>query len=207
MDKLGQEWVSAAVDGETDEQALAQLAADTDSHDKWQNYHMIGDAMRGELPQTIALDLSQSIADAIEQEPAILVPKQPEAPVEQVAVVPQPAKSSNVVPLFKQLGQYAIAASVALVAVIGVQNYNTSPEMDAAPLPVLSTRPLMGSVSPVSYQTGATQNANKGYNKEQITEQRRRINAYIQDHMLQQRINAPTVKNSKEERTDKPTSH
>lgn len=203
MDKLGQEWVSAAADGETDEQALAQLAADTDSHDKWQNYHMIGDAMRGELPQTIALDLSQSIADAIEQEPTILVPKQPEAPTEIIAPV---TPKSNVVSLFKQFGQYAIAASVALVAVVGVQNYNTSPEMDGAPSPVLNTRPTMGSVSPVSYQTGATQNANKGYNKEQITEQRRRINAYIQDHMLQQRINASTVKNNKEERTDKPVS-
>lgn len=203
MDKLGQEWVSAAADGETDEQALAQLAADTDSHDKWQNYHMIGDAMRGELPQTIALDLSQSIADAIEQEPTILVPKQPEALTEIIAPV---TPKSNVVSLFKQFGQYAIAASVALVAVVGVQNYNTSPEMDGAPSPVLNTRPTMGSVSPVSYQTGATQNANKGYNKEQITEQRRRINAYIQDHMLQQRINASTVKNNKEERTDKPVS-
>lgn len=57
MDKLGQEWVSAAVDGETDEQTMAELSADTHSHDKWHNYHMIGDAMRGELPQTIVLDL------------------------------------------------------------------------------------------------------------------------------------------------------
>ncbi len=53
MDKLGQEWVSAAVDGETDAQTLAELAGDTASHDKWRNYHLIGDAMRGELPSAI----------------------------------------------------------------------------------------------------------------------------------------------------------
>ncbi len=202
MDKLGQEWVSAAVDGETDEKILAELAADTDSHDKWQSYHMIGDAMRGELPQTLSLDLSQSIADAIEQEPTILVPKPEKEAVEEVVT---PAAKSNVVSLFKQFGQYAIAASVALVAVVGVQNYNASPESGAEPLPVLDTRPLMGSVSPVSYQTGANQNANKSYSNEQITEQRRRINAYIQDHMLQQRLNAVTVKNGKKQE-EKPVS-
>jgi len=74
MDKLGQEWVSAAVDGETDVQTMAELAADTHSHNKWRNYHLIGDAMRGELPQTMALDLSASIAAAIELEPAIVSP-------------------------------------------------------------------------------------------------------------------------------------
>lgn len=78
MDKLGQEWVSAAVDGEIDEQELAQLAADTDSHEKWRDYHMIGDAMRGELPAAINLDLSANIAAAIELEPSILVPKRVE---------------------------------------------------------------------------------------------------------------------------------
>lgn len=72
MDKLGQEWVSAAVDGETDAHTMAELVADTHSHSKWHNYHMIGDAMRGELPQTIVLDLSANIAAAIELEPAIV---------------------------------------------------------------------------------------------------------------------------------------
>mgnify|MGYP000017222367 CR=1 FL=1 len=77
MDKLGQEWVSAAVDGELDEQTLAELAADADSHEQWRDYHMIGDAMRGELPQTVAIDLSASIMAAIDEEPAIIAPKQP----------------------------------------------------------------------------------------------------------------------------------
>ena len=76
MDKLGQEWVSAAVDGELDEQTLAELAADADSHEQWRDYHMIGDAMRGELPQAVSIDLSDSIMAAIDEEPAIIAPKQ-----------------------------------------------------------------------------------------------------------------------------------
>lgn len=189
MDKLGQEWVSATVDGETDVQTMADLAADTHSHNKWHNYHMIGDAMRGELPQTIVLDLSANIAAAIELEPTILAPKA--APAE--AVVPNVvAEKSNIVPLFKQFGQYAIAATVAMFAIVGVQNYGQDSDEGGAASPVLMTRPLVGSASPVSLQTGpAAQNSS--YTGEQVNEQRRRINTYIQDHMLQQRLNSGAV--------------
>ncbi|MDH0449608.1 RseA family anti-sigma factor [Shewanella sp. GD04112] len=193
MDKLGQEWVSAAVDGETDLQTMAELAADTHSHNKWRNYHVIGDAMRGELPQTMALDLSASIAAAIELEPAIVSP-QVSAP--EVTAAPQQvavnAGQSRVVPLFKQFGQYAIAATVAMFAIVGVQNFNQTADDAASPSPVLITRPLVGSASPVSLQTGPVQQ-NQSYTNDQMNEQRRRINTYIQDHMLQQRLNTGAV--------------
>ncbi len=193
MDKLGQEWVSAAVDGETDLQTMAELAADTHSHNKWRNYHVIGDAMRGELPQAMALDLSASIAAAIELEPAIVSP-QVSAP--EVTVAPQQAAvnagQSRVVPLFKQFGQYAIAATVAMFAIVGVQNFNQTADDAASPSPVLITRPLVGSASPVSLQTGPVQQ-NQSYTNDQMNEQRRRINTYIQDHMLQQRLNTGAV--------------
>lgn len=203
MDKLGQEWVSATVDGETDAQTMAELVADTHSHDKWHNYHMIGDAMRGELPQTLVLDLSASIAAAIEREPAIVAPQLASnttatltAEAERVAVANEQrgAERHNVVSLFKQFGQYAIAATVALFAVVGVQNYNQSTEDDAGAAPVLVTRPLVGSASPVSLQTGpVSQTQNQSYSNDQVNEQRRRINTYIQDHMLQQRLNTGAV--------------
>lgn len=193
MDKLGQEWVSAAVDGETDVQTMAELAADTHSHNKWRNYHVIGDAMRGELPQAMALDLSASIAAAIELEPAIVSP-QVSAP--EVTAAPQQvvvnAGQSRVVPLFKQFGQYAIAATVAMFAIVGVQNFNQTADDAASPSPVLITRPLVGSASPVSLQTGPVQQ-NQSYTNDQMNEQRRRINTYIQDHMLQQRLNTGAV--------------
>jgi len=186
MDKLGQEWVSAAVDGEIDEQTLAELAADKDSHEQWRDYHMIGDAMRGELPKAIHLDLSANIAAAIENEPTIIAPVKRETPND---VKVKTAGLSNVIPMFKQFGQYAIAASVALVAVVGVQNYgHQESAIDASPLPVLNTRPLVGSVTPVSLQTGPVQQ-NQSFTNDQVMEQRQRINAYIQDHMLQQRLN------------------
>ncbi|TVK98623.1 anti-sigma factor [Shewanella algae] len=198
MDKLGQEWVSAAVDGETDAQTLAELAGDTASHDKWRNYHLIGDAMRGELSSAIPLDLSASIAAAIDKEPAIVAPVT-STPV-SVADEPQRqvASGARVIPMFKQFGQYAIAATVAMVAIVGVQNYNQTPESQDPASPVLITRPLVGSASPVSLQTGPVQQP-QGYTNEQLIEQRRRINSYIQDHMLQQRLNAGVVMDNNNE--------
>ncbi|MCH1928701.1 anti-sigma factor [Shewanella sp. A25] len=187
MDKLGQEWVSAAVDGETDAQTLAELVADTHSHNKWHNYHLIGDAMRGELPQTMVLDLSASIAAAIELEPAIVAPQASSA-----ATAAENVTQNKVVPLFKQFGQYAIAATVAMFAIVGVQNFSEPTDDAASPSPVLLTRPLVGSASPVSLQTGPAPQ-NQSYTNDQMNEQRRRINTYIQDHMLQQRLNTGAV--------------
>ncbi|WP_153915365.1 sigma-E factor negative regulatory protein [Shewanella sp. TC10] len=193
MLKSGQEWVSSAVDGEVDAKTLAELAADENSHKQWQNYHMIGDAMRGELPQTIDLDLTANIAAAIELEPAIMAPQTETVSTHdkvENTVAPE-VKKDNVVPFFKQFGQYAIAATVAMVAIVGVQNYGQEQNADS-PLPVLNTRPLVGTASPVSLQTGAVQNQSSVSN-DNVVQQRRRINSYIQDHMLQQRLNSGVV--------------
>jgi len=128
---------------------------------RWQNLlpiriHIINGVtiIWGELPQTMALDLSASIAAAIELEPAIVSP-QAKAPI---GVTEQVTTDKNrVVPLFKQFGQYAIAATVAMFAIVGVQNFNQTADDAASPSPVLVTRPLMGSASPVSLQTGPVQ--------------------------------------------------
>lgn len=79
-----------------------------------------------------------------------------------------------------------------MFAIVGVQNYNQNVDDMASPSPVLMTRPLVGSASPVSLQTGPVQQS-QGYTNEQMNEQRRRINTYIQDHMLQQRLNTGVV--------------
>ncbi|WP_298768429.1 RseA family anti-sigma factor [uncultured Shewanella sp.] len=192
MDKLGQEWVSAAVDGEVDEKTLADLANNIDLHEQWRDYQIIGDAMRNELPTALNIDLSMNIAEAIKQEPCYNVTHiNNTQPVNDAAEANQiPKKSSKIIPLFKQFGQYAIAASVALVVVVSVDNYNKDSSVDTTPLSVLNTRPLVGSVSPVSLQTGSVQpHSASSATNEQVADQRLRINAYIQDHQLQQRLN------------------
>ncbi len=195
MDKFEKEWISSAVDGALDEQAVSQLSSDEQSQKQWQRYHMIGDALRDELPEAISLDLSANIAAALDNEPEIVAPVLKSAigddkvnTIDNVVSI-----SSKLTPIFKQFGQYAIAASVAVFAVIGVQNYQDQSEIDNNPLPVVSTMPLVGSASPVSLQAEPASSAlsQQEYN-DKINMQRRRMNAYIQDHMLQQRLNTGT---------------
>lgn len=188
------EQISALMDGDlSDAEVLNELEMDSDLQDTWGRYHLIGDAMRGDLPVNLQLDLSDSIMAALEDEPTILAPKPVEtAPVLQPVVAPVKT-DSNVVPLFRrvgqQLGQYAIAASVAAAVIFGVQQYQGQ---DGVPTnPVLNTIPIGGSAAPVSVhypQQDGARARQQGLTEQQMQEQRERINAFLRDHQLQQRL-------------------
>ncbi|HEA3201336.1 TPA: transcriptional regulator [Aeromonas veronii] len=188
------EQISALMDGDlSDAEVLNELEMDSDLQDTWGRYHLIGDAMRGDLPVNLQLDLSDSVMAALEDEPTILAPKPVEtAPVLQPAVAPVKT-DSNVVPLFRrvgqQLGQYAIAASVAAAVIFGVQQYQGQDGVPANP--VLNTIPIGGSAAPVSVhypQQDGARARQQGLTEQQMQEQRERINAFLRDHQLQQRL-------------------
>ncbi|ELM3614445.1 transcriptional regulator [Aeromonas sobria] len=188
------EQISALIDGElSDAEVLNELEMDSDLQDTWGRYHLIGNAMRGDLSVNLQLDLSTSIMAALEDEPTILAPKPVEAaPVLQSVVAPVKTYS-NVIPLFRrvgqQLGQYAIAASVAAAVIFGVQQYQGQ---DGLPTnPVLNTIPVGGSATPVSVhypQQDGTRARQQGLTEQQMQEQRERVNAFLRDHQLQQRL-------------------
>ncbi|MCF5893025.1 transcriptional regulator [Aeromonas veronii] len=188
------EQISALMDGDlSDAEVLNELGMDSDLQDTWGRYHLIGDAMRGDLPVNLQLDLSDSIMAALEDEPTILAPKPVDtAPVLQPAVAPVKT-DANVVPLFRrvgqQLGQYAIAASVAAAVIFGVQQYQGQDGVPANP--VLNTIPIGGSAAPVSVhypQQDGARARQQGLTEQQMQEQRERINAFLRDHQLQQRL-------------------
>ncbi len=188
------EQISALMDGDlSDAEVLNELEMDSDLQDTWGRYHLIGDAMRGDLPVNLQLDLSDSIMAALEDEPTILAPKPVEAaPVLQPAVAPVKT-DANVVPLYRrvgqQLGQYAIAASVAAAVIFGVQQYQGQDGVPANP--VLNTIPIGGSAAPVSVhypQQDGARARQQGLTEQQMQEQRERINAFLRDHQLQQRL-------------------
>ena len=183
------EQLSALMDGDlSDVEVLNELGTDPALQETWSRYHLIGDAMRGDLPVNLQLDLSDSIMLALEDEPAILAPK----PAQPAAPQVQPA--GKVIPFVRrfgqQVGQYAIAASVAAAVIFGVQQYQGK---DGVPTsPVLNTIPVGGSAAPVSVhypqdgsRTGVRQ---QGLSEQQMQEQRERINAFLRDHQLQQRL-------------------
>lgn len=181
------EQLSALMDGDLSEmKVLNELGTDPAMQDTWARYHLIGDAMRGDLPVNLQLDLSDSIMLALEDEPTILAPAPAPAPAVKTGV--------KVIPLIRrfgqQVGQYAIAASVAAAVIFGVQQYQGQ---DGVPTnPVLNTIPVGGSAAPVSVhypQEGNRATARQqGLNEQQMQEQRERINAFLRDHQLQQRL-------------------
>jgi len=115
------EQFSALVDGELDNTnsdiMLNRLRDDEPSRQRWYRYHLISDTLRAKLPEHIDPHFSQTIMAAIADEPAILALKH--------------ASSRSTGPTIKhRMAGFAIAASVAVVAVVGVRNLN-EPEMPA----------------------------------------------------------------------------
>lgn len=109
VDKLEQ--LSSFMDGELEQPAGSLLDAvkgDTALQGAWQRYHLIGDCLRGHLPDRINLELSRNIHTAVASEPAILSPQRP--------------RTFRLQNVLKPAAGLAIAASVAVVAVIGFQS-------------------------------------------------------------------------------------
>ncbi|MBT0585796.1 sigma-E factor negative regulatory protein [Alteromonas oceanisediminis] len=170
-----QENLSAFTDGELNEghgDLVNALKQDEQLQQKWQRYHLIRDGLRGELGQSTGFDVAASIAAAIEDEPAIVAPKRT---WQDLPVV------STVVPLFKQSGQYLVAASVAAALILGVQNYNQPSDSE----PFMTATPIsgpQGNLTPVSLeQTRSVQRNDMA----ELLEQRKMINALIADHQRQ----------------------
>jgi len=180
------ETLSSFIDGEelSSKSILDQLAQEPELAKTFERYHTIGDAMRDEVSPAFSLDFADKVAAAIDAEPTIIAPAQISEPHTNKTAKP---KTAEVIPFFGKLGQYGIAASVAAAMVIGVQQLNNSAVDGQQDFPVLQTIPTGGYASPVSFQA-APQNELRQELKQQRIEQQRRMNAYIKDHLLQQRL-------------------
>jgi sigma-E factor negative regulatory protein RseA len=109
MNEQKREQISALVDDELTHEsspAIDSLLQDNEAKETWARYHLIGDSLRGCLPRHI-VDISTNVSQAIASEPTVL------APVKK--------KSSD---LMKPVMGFAIAASVAAVAIFNVQQSN-----------------------------------------------------------------------------------
>ena len=113
-DKAGstiRETISAMMDNETSEfecyRGLKALDEDAELRETWHRYHLASSVMGGDLP-SVSVDLSAQIAIAIEAEPDIVM-----------GTDMQRSRGRG------SLRKLAIAASVAVVAVFGMQNWQS----------------------------------------------------------------------------------
>ncbi|EDF9060049.1 anti-sigma-E factor RseA [Salmonella enterica] len=186
---MQKEKLSALMDGETlDSELLKALTHDSEMQKTWESYHLIRDSMRGDTPDVLHFDISARVMAAIENEPVRqvtpLIPEAQPAP-QQWQKMPFWKK---VRPWAAQLTQMGVAACVSLAVIVGVQHYNGQSETSQQPeTPVFNTLPMMGKASPVSLGV-PSEAAPVGSQQQQVQEQRRRINAMLQDYELQRRL-------------------
>jgi sigma-E factor negative regulatory protein RseA len=120
MLELNDTQISASADDELSghelDQAINMLASSDDAQKQMNRYHLIGHAIRDEIPDVIAHDLRARVASAVAAEPAILAPRNIEKSQHRFA---------------NPFAGLAVAASVAAIAVFGLRS-----------LPVDDTHPV-----------------------------------------------------------------
>lgn len=173
------ETLSAMVDGEWDEQSdTKQIIEDPILQQKWKSYHLTRDLLRNDMSADLHFDVSKKVAEALEQELSIVAPKRS---WQELPVV------SAVIPMLKQSGQLAMVASVTAMVIFGYQTYN-QPEITQ---PFTTAPPVIGpqgGLAPVSLQQTRSIDQSRSIEQDrmqQLLEQRRQINALIEDHQRQ----------------------
>jgi len=196
------ETISSLVDNyrasdQNSEQAIDEILKDEHLSNTWQSYHLIGDVMRDEIPNTLQLDLSAQIASAIADEPTVLAPV---AASNTASNKVETGLKAKVIQLFKPVGQLAIAASAAGLMIIGVQQNTADTNEIITPSQIVQTKPLGGFANPVSFNYSQNTKSQQQAALEQRIEQQRRFQALLSDH--QQQIKLSAVKKNANENSD-----
>lgn len=121
MNEKVNEQLSALIDDELPENEqeflMRRIEQDAELRSTWSRYHLIGDVLRNKMPMAIDGEFSRKVSFAIDQ-------------------VSRPAARQNLSGkkrnLLKPLAGLAVAASVAMMAIVGLQNLtgNQSPAED-----------------------------------------------------------------------------
>ncbi|MGR9089931.1 MAG: sigma-E factor negative regulatory protein [Gammaproteobacteria bacterium] len=114
--QIDEQTLSSVMDGEAATgEALAGVASTSATRAAWARYHLIGDVLRDNSSEVAPMEFAATIAAQIAEEPTVLAPR-------------RSAKRA-----LRPVAGFAIAASVAALAVIGVQRMDPSPAPGAAP--------------------------------------------------------------------------
>ena len=116
MNEAKKEQLSAFMDneiGDLQKNRVGEMLKDPELLDAWSRYHLVSDCLKGNLPERLDRELAGKISGSIAEEPAIVAP----------------GRLSR--PLAKPVAGFAIAASVAALAILGIQQ-----QQQGAPLEV-----------------------------------------------------------------------
>lgn len=126
MNEANKEQLSAFMDGEIDgldKNLAGQMPQDPELLGAWSRYHLVSDCLKGNLPEHLDRELAGKISKSLEGEPAIV------APVRLSLSLVKPAAG------------FAIAASVAALAIFGIQQQQPGGPHEVPQSPVAQTVP------------------------------------------------------------------
>ncbi len=127
------EQLSALIDGEGEarewEWALRRLGNDAELKDRWERYHLIGETLKNNLPDTLDLGFAERIRQSIETE------QQPAAQ----ASASRTGITSTMMSWHKPMTGFALAASVAALALLGLNLTDFGVAESAGPAQLVST--------------------------------------------------------------------
>ena len=186
---MQKELLSAYMDGEQVNPTFTeQLCQDAELQESWEDFHTIRSIMRKESSVVLGADFTAKMESLIATE-EIQVPNamtsQPLPQEVENAPFMQKLKA-----WFMPITQVAVAASVCLVAVLGVQSFNAkSTVQSAVDAPVLQTLPFNSGVQEVSYNAPSKD----VMTAEQLEQKNKRIGAMLQSYELQRRVYADSI--------------
>ena len=186
---MQKELLSAYIDGEqVNHELTEQLCQDAELQESWEDFHTIRSIMRQESNVVLGADFTAKMESLIATE-EIQVPN-------AMTSQPLPQEVENTPFMqklkawFMPITQVAVAASVCLVAVLGVQSFNAkSTVQSAVDAPVLQTLPFNNGVQEVSYNAPSKD----VITTEQLEQKNKRIGAMLQSYELQRRVYADSM--------------
>ena len=130
MNKANKEQLSAFMDDELDgmdDNQVGQMLKDPEALEVWSRYHLISDGLRRSLPEHPDQDLAGKVSAAVAQEPAIVAP------------IRRRSRS-----FARPAAGFAIAASVAMLAILGVQQQQQGARPGLLPDTLVQSAPDAG---------------------------------------------------------------
>lgn len=184
MSSEHQQWLSAASDNQPLTKAqLDQLLADSELQRQLERYQLAGAVLRREkspLNADFASDFASLLAD------------EPEYHLSNDRNLLQRIRQGVAVAAngrwLQPVAQGAVAAGVAVLAVIGMQQYQ-QPQLDmTSPLPVLQTQPIGGFYTPVSLSQTTVEDRFAEQERQAMLEQQQRLQVLLNAHRQQVRV-------------------
>lgn len=183
------ELLSAYMDGEQVNPTFTeQLCQDAELQESWEDFHTIRSIMRKESNVVLGADFTTKMESLIAtEEIQVSNAMTPQPLPQEVENAPFMQKLKA---WFMPITQVAVAASVCLVAVLGVQSFNAkSTVQSAVDAPVLQTLPFNNGVQEVSYNAPSKD----VMTAEQLEQKNKRIGAMLQSYELQRRVYADSI--------------